>query len=113
MTEAVALCRLDEIPDGGSNGFVAERPSGGRVGVIAVRRGDAVFLYENVCPHIGAPLDFTPGRFLCPEGTHILCSTHGAKFRIDDGFCIEGPCAGDTLTPLAGEVRDGTVWLTP
>lgn len=113
MSGAVALCRLDAIADGGSDGFVVERPAGGRIAVLAVRLGDAVFVYENSCPHIGSPLDFTPGQFLCPEGRHILCSTHGAKFRIDDGHCIEGPCAGDALDPIAAEVRDGMVWVRP
>ena len=45
------LCALDDIPDGGSAGFVTalgER----RAAVFAVRQGDAVFVYENSCPHI-------------------------------------------------------------
>lgn len=113
MTARVALCRLDEIADGESNGFVLERATGGCIGVIAVRRGARVFLYENVCPHVGSPLDFTPGRFLSADRTRILCSTHGAEFRIEDGHCVAGPCAGDTLTPIACEVRDGTVWVVP
>ena len=30
----------------------------------------------------------------------ILCATHGALFRIEDGHCLSGPCVGESLTPL-------------
>ena len=110
MTRAV-LCRLDDIPDGGSNGFVAETPDGTRKAILAVRRGERVFAYVNSCPHIGAPLDFLPGRFLNVDGTMILCSTHGALFRITDGFCVRGPCAGKSLAPIPTAVEDGTVLM--
>lgn len=110
MTRAV-LCRLDDIPDGGSNGFVAAIPDGTRHAILAVRQGKRVFAYVNSCPHIGAPLDFLPGRFLNVDGTMILCSTHGALFRIKDGFCVRGPCAGKSLAPIPTIVEDGTVLM--
>lgn len=104
------LCQLDEIDDGESAGFVMEL-DGQRTGLIAVRQGDYVVLYVNSCPHILAPLDFMPGRFLTPEKDMILCSTHGALFRIEDGECVHGPCIGKHLTPVECTVRDGAVWL--
>lgn len=67
---------------------------------MAIRSRQQVFCYINVCPHWGAPLDIVPGRFLDREGRHIICSTHGALFRIDDGRCIKGPCLGAALVPL-------------
>lgn len=105
-----SLCRLDEIPDGGSTGVVAETPQG-RLGLMLIRRGETVHAYVNSCPHIGSPLDFQPGQFLNVERTLILCSTHGALFRIEDGYCVSGPCAGDSLTPVAVEVQGGDVRL--
>jgi nitrite reductase/ring-hydroxylating ferredoxin subunit len=107
----VFLCRLADIEDGESNGFVVRRPGGERVAVLAVRRGDQVFAYVNSCPHTGAPLDFQPGRFLSLDKTLIQCSTHGALFRIEDGFCIQGPCAGKSLVPVAAVVAGGSVRL--
>ena len=104
------LCRLDEIADNDSNRFVAEI-GGVRRGYLAVRQGTQVFVYGNSCPHIGSPLDFLPGKFLNAEKTHIQCSTHGALFRIEDGYCISGPCAGKSLEPAAAEVRGGDVYL--
>jgi nitrite reductase/ring-hydroxylating ferredoxin subunit len=43
------LCALDDIPAEGSNGFVAEI-SGQAKSVFAVRKGDQVYVYENICP---------------------------------------------------------------
>lgn len=108
----VALCRLADIADGASAGFVATRPDGVRVAVLAVRQGDRVYAYVNSCPHTLAPLDFHPGRFLNLDKTLIQCSNHGALFRIEDGFCVKGPCAGKSLAPLAVAVEHGTVHLT-
>jgi nitrite reductase/ring-hydroxylating ferredoxin subunit len=28
-------------------------------------------------------------------------------FRVEDGYCIDGPCTGDSLTPLALEIDAG------
>jgi nitrite reductase/ring-hydroxylating ferredoxin subunit len=106
------LCALKEIPDGGSAGFKVEidhQP----FELMAVRRGPAVFVYVNSCPHWGSPLDLCPGRFLNREGTHIHCSTHGAQFRIEDGFCIKGPCLGASLEAVSCIVQDGEVVVTP
>ncbi|MDJ0949893.1 MAG: Rieske (2Fe-2S) protein [Alphaproteobacteria bacterium] len=102
------LCALAEIPDGGGRGFVF---GGGteRRAIFVVRRGDRVFAYENSCPHVGTPLDWVPDQFLDRDGAHILCSTHGALFRIEDGYCLSGPCAGDRLSQVAVAVRDGMV----
>lgn len=99
--------------DGGGNGFIATRPDGARVAVLAVRRGAQVFAYVNSCPHTGAPLDFQPGRFLNLDKTPIQCSTHGALFRIEDGFCVKGPCAGKSLVPVAVVVPGGVTYLVP
>lgn len=108
----VVLCRLDDITDGDSNGFVATRANGERIGVLAVRRGGRVFAYVNSCPHTGAPLDFQPGQFLSLDKTLIQCATHGALFQIEDGFCIQGPCAGKSLVPVAVAVENGIVCLS-
>lgn len=104
------LCDLSDIPDGCSAGFDVNGPYG-RFAVMAIRRGDDVFAYVNSCPHIGAPLEMQPGKFLNPEKTHILCSTHGALFRIEDGHCVSGPCVDEALKPVKAEVRDGVVYV--
>lgn len=105
------LCRVDDIPADGSAGFSVDGP-GGRTFFMVIRRGDDVHVYVNSCPHLGTPLDFTPGRFLSLDKTHILCATHGALFRIEDGFCVSGPCAGKSLQAAPMEIRDGLILLS-
>lgn len=102
-----ALCRLDDIPDGGAKGFGP--PTGGFTGLFAVRRGDAVFVYVNSCPHIGVPLDWAPDRFLTRDASRIICATHGAEFGIEDGVCLRGPCLGDRLEAVMINVEDGII----
>jgi nitrite reductase/ring-hydroxylating ferredoxin subunit len=74
-----------------------------------VRRGDQVFGYVDVCPHVGSPLANPLGRFLTREGDLILCAAHGALFRIEDGVATSGPCAGDRLEVWAVVLADGFV----
>jgi nitrite reductase/ring-hydroxylating ferredoxin subunit len=100
------LCRLDEIEDPGSRGFeIGERS------IFVVRRGATVAAYVNSCPHTRGPLDWTEHRFLNRARTHIICATHGAVFRLEDGHCIEGPCVGDRLTALKLALEGGVLRL--
>ena len=110
-SEPFKLCDLSEIEDGNSNGFFAER-NGKMESYIVVRKKDDAFVYLNSCPHIGSPLDFAPGRLLNPDKSMIMCSTHGALFRIEDGHCIAGPCADQALTHVPIIVRDGEIYLS-
>ena len=103
------VCRLEEIPDGGAKGLVIPDPDGPPLRVIALRRGDQVIAYRNRCPHRGTPLDLRPDDFLTRDGAHIVCATHGALFRPEDGYCIAGPCAGDSLEPIVARVENGIV----
>lgn len=96
--DRVVLCRLEEIEDGGAKGFVLGEGIDAEE-VFVVRAGRRLHGYVNSCPHTGAPLEIVPDRFLNADGSHIICSTHGALFRITDGHCVAGPCAGDCLSP--------------
>lgn len=53
--------------------------------------------YADRCPHAGSPLAMFDDRYLTREGDLILCASHGALFRIEDGLCLAGPCAGLAL----------------
>ena len=105
-----ALCRLDALADGEAKGF--EGPAGSFTGIFAVRQGETAVAYVNACPHIGTPLDWVPDRFLSRDGTRIICATHGAEFRINDGFCTRGPCVGASLEPLLITINEGTLFVT-
>jgi nitrite reductase/ring-hydroxylating ferredoxin subunit len=104
------LCRLDEIAEPGSRGFRIGSGDEARA-VLVVRHGGRVVAYENSCPHLGSPLDWVPDRFLDLEKRFILCATHGALFRIVDGHCVAGPCAGKGLRPVPVIVETGGIYL--
>ena len=105
------LCALDDLDDPGAKGFSFGRgPS--RVDIFLVRKDGAVHAYLNRCPHAHARLDNWPDSFLTLDETRILCGAHAALFRIEDGFCTSGPCAGKVLTPVPVDVTDGIVRVT-
>ena len=109
IAAGTVLCRLEEIADGGTKGFVLGEGEWPLRGLI-VREGDAAYGYVNHCPHAGHRLGFMPDRFLTPDGSLILCMSHGAMFNKRNGLCVAGPCVGESLkrVPLvvaAGEVR--------
>lgn len=105
------LCRLDAIADPGSAGFTIAS-AGGTTEVMVIRQGSRAFAYVNLCPHWDAPLDMKPGQFLDRDRQHIICANHGAVFRIEDGFCLAGPCRGASLRPVRCAVERGDVVLT-
>jgi nitrite reductase/ring-hydroxylating ferredoxin subunit len=104
------LCGLEEIADGEARGFVVER-AGQPQEMLVVRKGLQVWGYRNLCPHIGAALDWAPDQFMDPNGEHIMCAMHGALFRAEEGVCVAGPCTGDRLTPLPVRIEAGRVVL--
>jgi naringenin degradation protein FdeD len=106
------LCRVGEIPDGTARGFSF---GGGthRREIFVYRRGDLVLGYGNACAHQGTPLNFLPDRFLDRGGERFLCATHGAQFRIADGYCLSGPCEGKSLKPLSLRVENGEIFWLP
>ena len=99
----IKLCKLDEIPVSGSRGFSIATPDGAE-DIFLVRASAGVVGYRNSCPHTGGPLDWVPDQFLNLDGDLIQCATHDAQFRINDGFCVKGPCAGLSLKAVVVEV---------
>jgi len=90
------LCNLRDIEDGQGKGF-ALGDSPARLEIFVLRAGERVYGYHNACPHQGTPLDWVQDRFVSAETGLILCATHGAMFRVSDGYCVAGPCAGRAL----------------
>jgi nitrite reductase/ring-hydroxylating ferredoxin subunit len=104
------ICRLDDLGESGSRGFsigAGDWPLRGFV----VRSNDQVRGYVNSCPHARHPLNFQPNQFLTMDGALILCASHGALFEKLTGYCVVGPCAGQSLQTLPLEVSDGYVML--
>jgi len=108
----IALCPAADIPPGSTAGFASDDPA--KPGLLVVHHfRDGFLIYRNACPHLGVPLDWAPGKFLNADGTRLVCATHGAEFRIADGFCVRGPCRGDRLTSIPCAVEHGMVVVAP
>jgi nitrite reductase/ring-hydroxylating ferredoxin subunit len=107
---SLVLCRADEIGEGQARGFVVG-DGAQRRDIILVRRGGVLRAYENSCPHQGTPLETFPDRFLNGDRSLLICSTHGARFRVEDGHCVSGPCVGKGLRVVALLVKDGDVFV--
>jgi nitrite reductase/ring-hydroxylating ferredoxin subunit len=105
------LCRFDELEDPGSKAFCLNA-RGETTEILVVRHNYRVYAYRNSCPHTGATLDWVPGEFLDRQREFIQCATHGALFRLVDGLCVYGPCAGDYLAPVPVTVTNGDVIWT-
>jgi len=105
-----ALCPLADLAEGVPRGLTASS-SEGPLEILVMRQGGRLVAYLNRCPHRGTPLDWAPDRFLAPDGAHFQCSTHGARFRIADGYCVAGPCQGEKLRAVRLRVEDGMVRL--
>ncbi len=67
--------------------------------------------YVNACPHKGSLLNSAAGGFLSQDRKHFECGLHGAKFEIDSGLCIDGPCSAKSLEPIAVTEIDGDICL--
>ena len=77
--------------------------------LFVVRKDEILAAYRNHCPHTGAPLEWLPDQFLDLDNNFIQCAIHGALFRPEDGYCLRGPCVGQSLEPLTLEVVDGRI----
>jgi len=112
MNDKHWLCHISEITDNTGKGFTIEF-DGVKKDIFLVRTGTEVFGYINSCPHTGVSLDWMPDEFMDITGKLIQCATHGALFRIHDGFCCFGPCAGDSLHPVELAVDNGEIYINP
>jgi len=110
MKDHRPLCRLEDIPDGGTLAFPSEHPDSD--GLFAFRRGAQVLIYVNACPHLGVSLDWSPGAFLSSDTTHFVCAMHWAKFDIETGQCFDGPCVGEHLKSMPFVLQDGVISVT-
>lgn len=107
-------------------GRFVELPIGrARSALVGVARGPAgesvVTAWANACLHQPLPLDVTstpdeiaPGVRAAPmddDRVHLLCHSHGALYRTRDGYCVSGPCVGQSLVPIEVEHRGDAVTL--
>ena len=115
MVDATRLiCESSRLEEG-STGVRFDLQWGTKtLAAFAVRKGGMAYAYLNSCPHQGTELDWREGEFFDESALYLICSTHGAAFFPDSGFCCAGPCKGRSLVKVRVEERDGHLyWLEP
>jgi len=102
------LCSLEAVPEGGCKEL---RYGAGddAFRLLLYRRGQQVRAYVNSCPHFSLPLNGNSESFFLLEGARIMCAWHCAVFRLEDGFCEEGPASGLTLDRVPVSLVEGNV----
>jgi nitrite reductase/ring-hydroxylating ferredoxin subunit len=79
---------------------------------LVVRWNGALSAWVNSCRHQSRTLDLGDARVFDGACDALVCVHHGARYRPDTGECVEGPCRGHGLTPLALVEREGQLWCT-
>ncbi len=104
------IADFDEIP---SRGIIFDYKEGpfDEQGIL-LRTGDGVKAFKNECRHLPMRLDDRePADVWDPTRRYLVCNSHGARYRPDDGLCVSGPCEGSHLRELPLIVEDGVVFL--
>ncbi|REE19356.1 Rieske 2Fe-2S domain-containing protein [Paraburkholderia sp. BL17N1] len=101
----VRLCELSALPTVGARGF--DLRAQGVDDIFVVRQYDLLRGYRNSCPHWpGATLPWCKHGYLDPTMQYIVCHGHGARFTLDDGLCVLGPCLGQTLEAIPLRIEE-------
>ncbi len=108
MRTRVRACSLTELGPGAVR--TCPLPAGAdqkpREALLLLGSDGAPRAYLNRCRHLPIPIDAGSREFLTHDRQHLLCGTHGALYRLDDGLCVAGPCRHLALESLPIE-RDG------
>ncbi|NOS96553.1 MAG: Rieske 2Fe-2S domain-containing protein [Methylotenera sp.] len=89
-----------DLVDGGKGIRFALPALGEFVTGFVVRFQGRPYAYVNQCAHVSVELDWNEGDFFTAQQDFLICSTHGAHYRPDNGFCVMGPCKGKSLKPI-------------
>lgn len=114
--EVFVICASDDIERGGARAFSLSRIDASGESrpfpIVVIRTHDNAYVgYVNACPHDGVWLNIGSGDFFTQDRAFLKCGRHGATFEIDTGLCIDGPCNGKSLQPIALAVVDSEVCL--
>ena len=103
---SASLIRRSDLPEAGFTALTVDI-SGETVAIFVQTEPGVLRAWLNSCPHQGRRLDYAPGKFLIDK-QNLVCAAHGASFRLSDGFCVGGPCRGESLRPVVvTELPDG------
>ncbi|MDR2219987.1 MAG: Rieske (2Fe-2S) protein [Methylobacillus sp.] len=106
------ICASDELQEKGRGARFDLPEYGERAIGFVIRYAGKVHGYVNRCAHFSVELDWQEGDFFDTSGRYLICATHGACYDPATGFCVAGPCKGQSLQVLEVEEHDGKIYLS-
>jgi nitrite reductase/ring-hydroxylating ferredoxin subunit len=111
--EDVLVCASELVTEGGKGVRFPVIAFGDPATGFVVRYDSKPYAYLNRCAHVPIELDWFEGEFFESSGLYLMCSTHGAIYLPDSGYCAGGPCKGGKLRPIAVRESDNKIYWQP
>ena len=111
--DLIWICAADEVKEGGKGLRFPLTACGEDASGFVIRFGGVVYGYLNRCAHVPIELDWNPGDFFDGSGLYLMCSTHGAIYEPETGYCSAGPCRGGRLRRIAVLEQDLQIYWRP
>jgi nitrite reductase/ring-hydroxylating ferredoxin subunit len=106
------ICASVALMEGGNGVRFSVLRGDKPVPAFVIRYNGRAYAYLNQCAHIPVELDWIEGEFFESSGLYLICTTHGATYEPDSGYCVMGPCKGQRLTVLDVAEHGGNIYLT-
>ncbi|MDQ1830780.1 Rieske 2Fe-2S domain-containing protein [Massilia sp. CCM 9029] len=113
QADGVLVCGSEQVLEGGRGVRFGVSAFGDKATGFVVRHKGTVYAYLNRCAHVPIELDWAEGEFFESSGLYLMCSTHGAIYVPESGFCAGGPCKGGRLRPIGVREEDGQIYWQP
>ena len=111
--DGVLVCSSEQVLEGGKGVRFGVSAFGDKATGFVVRHKGVVYAYLNRCAHVPIELDWAEGEFFESSGVYLMCSTHGAIYVPESGFCAGGACKGGRLRPIGVREEDGQIYWQP
>ena len=111
MKEIIGQLDANSLTEGKAVNLQLDVGQKQKLQVLVVRYNGQAYAWLNYCPHWGVQLGTRGGDYFSLDGQSLVCKTHQALFRPDDGYCTFGPCVGQSLGVVPLEETDGIVKL--
>jgi len=105
------ICDSDQVVEQGKGFRFEVEINGETISAFLIRYEGQIRAYINRCAHVGVELDWQEGDFFDSSGHYLVCSTHGAIYAPETGYCLGGPCIGKYLIPLEVIEEDNRIML--
>jgi nitrite reductase/ring-hydroxylating ferredoxin subunit len=113
LESGILVCASEAVQDAGLGVRFDVRAFGDKATGFVVRYSGKAYAYLNRCAHVPIELDWAKGEFFESGKVFLMCSTHGAIYAPESGFCAGGPCKGGRLRPIGLREEDGNIYWIP